>query len=75
MPFLVHYFVMMVCIFRPKLGEKYEYMVLVRYKYHESMKLHLHEGLDVSWVFTTMVLMLWFSIKHGTGRATPRWIA
>ena len=39
----VHYFEMLICIFRPKLGEKYEYVDLVGYKYHESVKLHLSE--------------------------------
>ena len=58
MPIAAHYFVMLICIFRPKLGEKYEYMDLVGYKYHESMELHPSEGFLSFTVFTTMVFML-----------------
>ena len=43
MPIAVHYFVMQICIFRPTLGEKYDYIDLVGYKYHESVRLRLSE--------------------------------
>ena len=32
-----YYFVMLICIFKPKMGEEYEYMDLVGYQYHESV--------------------------------------
>ena len=57
-PIAVHYFVMLICIFRPKLGEKYEYMDLVGYEYHEFMELHPSEGFQSFMVFTTMVFLL-----------------
>ena len=50
---------MLICIFRPKLGEKCKYMDLVGYKYRESLELHLREGsLLRLMVFTTILLML-----------------
>ena len=57
-PIAVHYFVMLICIFWYKSGEKYEYLDLVGYKYHESMELHPSEGFLSFMVFTTMVFML-----------------
>ena len=74
MPCKVHHLVMMIYIFRPILGEKYKYMVLARYKYRKSMKLHLREGLLFYMHFYNHVGYVLIPIKHDTGRVTPRWI-
>ena len=47
------------------------YMVLVGYKYHKSVRLHTWGMLLSFMIFTIIVILLWFYLKHIMGRATP----
>ena len=70
-PDAVHYFVMQIYIFILKLGRNMNYMDLVGYRYHKSVKL-LTWGLLLSFMISTiMVILLWFHLKLITGKATP----
>ena len=70
-PIAVHYFVMLIYIFRPKMGEKYKYMDLVGYKYHESTKLHPSGGFFTFYGFHNhgVYALIFIQTWHGKGNS------